>query len=159
MALTSKLIAPCGMNCGICRAFLREKNRCPGCRLFNKDEPVSISRCRIKNCATFKTGKSRFCFECAEFPCDRLKHLDKRYRTQYHMSMIENLEDIKRIGIRKFVKNEQARWTCATCGGTVCVHKGSCHGCGETGTENGIHRSAQPRHAYAESDSPAVRKA
>lgn len=44
------LIAPCGINCGICRAYLREKNKCPGCRLFNAQEPVSIARCKIKNC-------------------------------------------------------------------------------------------------------------
>jgi uncharacterized radical SAM superfamily Fe-S cluster-containing enzyme len=29
------LIAPCGMNCSICSAYLREKNKCPGCRLMN----------------------------------------------------------------------------------------------------------------------------
>jgi hypothetical protein len=29
------LIAPCGMNCGVCMAYLREKNKCPGCRLIN----------------------------------------------------------------------------------------------------------------------------
>ncbi len=27
------LIAPCGMNCGICLAYLRTKNVCPGCRV------------------------------------------------------------------------------------------------------------------------------
>ena len=71
------LIAPCGMNCGICMAYLREKNKCPGCREFNKNEPVSIAKCKIKNCASFKSSKSKFCFECAEFPCKNLKHLDK----------------------------------------------------------------------------------
>lgn len=25
------LIAPCGMNCQLCYAFQREKNKCPGC--------------------------------------------------------------------------------------------------------------------------------
>ncbi len=26
------IIAPCGMNCSICMAYLRGKNKCPGCR-------------------------------------------------------------------------------------------------------------------------------
>ena len=30
--MKSELIAPCGMNCGICYGYLREKNKCPGCR-------------------------------------------------------------------------------------------------------------------------------
>ena len=123
-------IAPCGMNCSICMAYLRDKNRCPCCRLFNKNEPVSIAKCKIKNCVTFKRSKSKFCFQCEEFPCDKLKHLDKRYRTKYNMSMIENLGNIKKFGIRNFVKNEKIRWTCSKCGGTICVHRGYCYICG-----------------------------
>jgi hypothetical protein len=60
-----------------------------------------------------------------------LKHLDKRYRTKYEMSMIENLGNIKNFGIRKFLKNEDVRWTCSQCGGTICVHKKYCIDCGK----------------------------
>lgn len=143
MELTTKLIAPCGMNCGICMAYLRDKNKCPGCRLFDKREPVSIAQCRIKNCTTFKSSKSKYCIACKEFPCDRLKHLDKRYRTKYRMSMLENLENIKRSGIRKFIKNEKARWTCSGCGGTICVHKGFCFSCGKNLDETKSYRPNQ----------------
>jgi len=132
--MKSSLIAPCGMNCGICMAYLRDKKRCPGCRLFNKSEPVSIARCKIKNCATFKRCTSKFCIQCEKFPCDRLKHLDKRYRTKYHMSMIENLGNIKEFGVREFVKNEKRRWTCSFCGGTINVHRGYCSTCGKKKT-------------------------
>ncbi|MBP2030468.1 hypothetical protein J2755_001402 [Methanohalophilus levihalophilus] len=125
------LIAPCGMDCGICYAHLREKNSCPGCRLFNADEPISIASCKIRNCELVKAGKVKYCFECSNYPCKRLKALDKRYRTKYNMSEIENLEFIKENGIRKFVRNEKARWTCPECGGTICVHKGSCSSCGK----------------------------
>lgn len=125
------LIAPCGMNCGICYAYLREKNKCPGCRLFNTKEPVSIARCKIKNCEIIQKGKVKYCFECDTFPCKNLKHLDKRYRTKYNMSEIENLEYIKKNGIRKFVTIEKTRWACSKCGGTICVHKGYCHSCGK----------------------------
>jgi hypothetical protein len=131
LSMKSSLIAPCGMNCGICMAYLREKKKCPGCRVFDKDEPVSIARCRIKNCANFKNSKLKFCFECEEFPCKNIKHLDKRYRTKYNMSMIENLDNIKKFGIREFVKNEKIRWACSRCGGTICVHRGYCYNCGK----------------------------
>ena len=128
---TSLLIAPCGMNCGICFAFLRDKNKCPGCRGSNDKKPVTRVKCGIKTCKVFSNGKSRFCFQCADFPCDTLKHLDKRYRTKYDMSMIDNLASIKKFGIRHFLKDEKVKWICAGCGGTVCVHKGYCADCGK----------------------------
>ena len=58
-----------------------------------------------------KRNSWKYCFECDTFPCARLKQLDKRYRTKYEMSMIENLEYIRDHGIRKFVKHEEKRWT------------------------------------------------
>jgi len=131
----SYLIAPCGMNCGVCMAYLREKNACTGCRGANAYKPVTRVRCKIKNCATFRSGKAKYCFECKNFPCDVLKHLDTRYRTKYNMSMIENLKHIKNFGIRKFIKNEEMRWTCSKCGGKICVHKGFCIECGRNKNE------------------------
>jgi len=47
------------------------------------------------------------------------------------MSMLENLENIKKYGIRQFVKNENQRWACLKCDGTVSVHRGYCVNCGE----------------------------
>lgn len=124
-------IAPCGMNCGICMAYLRESNKCPGCGAEDSNKPVTRLRCRIKNCSKLQETNLKFCFHCESFPCGILKRVDKRYRTRYHMSMIENLENIRRFGIRKFIRNERKRWTCAECGGTICVHKGSCSECND----------------------------
>jgi len=47
------------------------------------------------------------------------------------MSMIGNLEMIKSLGMNAFVKKEGVRWTCAKCGGALCVHKGICINCGK----------------------------
>ena len=127
--ITSKLIAPCGMNCGICMAYLRDKNHCPGCNGPDDKKPsTSCVKCIIKNCETIK--KVKFCFKCEKYPCTRLKNLDKRYRTKYGMSMIENLENIKNLGIRQCVKNEGVRWRCPECGGTINVHRWKCFDCG-----------------------------
>jgi hypothetical protein len=124
------LIAPCGMNCGICSAYLRERNKCLGCREIDIEKPVTRVRCKIKNCEFFKAGKAKYCFKCEDFPCGNLRHLDKRYRTKYYMSMIENLENISKLGIRKFVAIEKVRWSCSECGGVINVHKGVCSKCG-----------------------------
>jgi len=125
------LIAPCGMNCGICRAYLREKNKCPGCRGPDTGKAVTRIRCKIKTCEVFQKEKAKFCFTCKNFPCKNLKHLDLRYQTKYNMSMIENLEFIKTNGLKKFVENEKIRWTCPECGGIICVHNGCCSNCGK----------------------------
>jgi hypothetical protein len=122
-------IAPCGINCETCLAYLRDKNTCSGCRGDNTDKRNYCTRCAIKNCSLLIEKESEFCFECSKFPCTRLKHIDKRYRTKYHVSLIENLLQIKNNGLERFLKSERAKWFCTTCGGTICVHRGFCMKC------------------------------
>ena len=129
MNTKSKLIAVCGINCSLCYAYQRKKNTCPGCRHLQGDMPISISNCKIRNCDLIKNEKVQYCYECQEYPCKPLKQLDKRYRTKYDMSEIENLEYIKKYGIRKFLKKEEEKWKCPACGGTICVHKKYCLVC------------------------------
>ena len=124
-------IAPCGMNCSICMAYLRKVKRCPGCHGDDAGKQISCLRCRIKNCEMNDSGESTFCFHCEKYPCLRLKQLDKRYRTRYSMSMIENLENIKENGLDAFIINETLRWRCKKCGGVIDVHHGRCSACGE----------------------------
>lgn len=80
-------------------------------------------------CNLLGEGLVRFCFECESYPCKRLKALDKRYRTKYHMSMIENLDSIRDQGMRDFLEAQEVEWRCPTCGGTICCHTGLCMNC------------------------------
>ncbi len=86
--------------------------------------------CSIKLCENLRKDSRRFCFECDAFPCARIRHMDLRYRTKYHLSVIDNLVAIKRDGIRKFVQQETTRWRCPQCGSVLCVHKDRCLFCG-----------------------------
>ena len=122
-------IAPCGMNCRLCRAYIRDKKACPGCRGEDSFKSKACATCRIKNCEKIAKDKLKYCFSCDCFPCDRLNHLDKRYRTKYGMSMIDNLNNIKKSGIRQFVRDEKEKWTCPECGEIICVHKPQCLSC------------------------------
>ena len=121
------LIAACGMNCGICMVYLREKNNCPGCRASDDEKPITRTACKIKTC---QKRDSEYCYTCTGFPCKRIKHLDNRYRKKYNMSMIENLLTIKESGIKKLLDMERNKWACPSCGGTLIVHKGICSSCG-----------------------------
>jgi len=129
-----KLIAPCGMNCGTCVSYLIMKNGlnakgfkrvcCEGCLPRGKN-------CLHMgdSCETLAKGWIRFCYECNDFPCKRLKALDKRYRTKYHMSMLENLNYIKDYGMDRFLEREEEKWSCPDCGNTICCHNGLCLNC------------------------------
>jgi nickel-dependent lactate racemase len=120
------LIAPCGMNCGTCIGYLREKNKCPGCRTYSADKAVSVRRCIIIKCVNLEKTTSKFCYECEKYPCKRLKQLDKRYRTKYKTSFIENLAMIKEKGIDSFLAFESERRTCPHCGSVLSVHRENC---------------------------------
>ena len=109
-----ELIAYCGMNCGLCVSYLGMKtdlnkqgfNRkyCPGCIPRGKNCLFMKNQCNLLG-----EGLVRFCFECKDYPFKRLKALDKRYRTKYNMSMLENLQFIKEHGMEKFLANEEAK--------------------------------------------------
>jgi len=128
------LIAPCGMNCGLCVAYqsqildLKKKGfhrqYCQGCIARGKNCLHMGDSCEL-----LRDGRVRFCFECTDFPCRRLKVLDKRYRTKYHMSMIENLKSIQENGIDAFMVEQDKRWKCEKCGGEICCHYGLCLTC------------------------------
>jgi hypothetical protein len=134
-AMNEELIAPCGMNCGICSAHLSYRHDvkskgirmpyCIGCRPRDK-------RCAFlkKRCELLMSNEIRYCYECSSFPCEGLKHLDNRYRTYFKMSMIENLEYVRDKGINKFLEREQEKWRCPECGGVICCHNGICFNCG-----------------------------
>ena len=123
------LVAPCGINCGYCFAYL-QKNKCTGCRGSDFKKPVTRISCKIKTCNVFQKGKATFCFECEKFPCKNLTHIDTRYKIKYNVSLIGSLEYIKNNGIRKFIKRETEKWKCAECGEPICLHSNICSSCG-----------------------------
>lgn len=129
VSFDKSLIAPCGMNCGTCIAYLRDKNKCPGCRVYSPDKAISIQRCIIPKCVHLDKTESKFCYECEKYPCKRVKQLDKRYRTKYNTSFIENLTMIKEKGIEKFLVFESKRRICHNCGSVISVHLDYCITC------------------------------
>lgn len=130
--ITAQMIAPCGMNCAICIGFLRDRNPCPGCLGADEHKPKHCVQCSVVICPELANQADRFCHSCEKLPCKRLKTLDKRYRAKYGMSMLENLENIKTLGIVKFVANEQKRWTCTECGALLSAHRDECLNCGSS---------------------------
>jgi hypothetical protein len=125
----AQLIAPCGINCGVCYAFLRDKNKCFGCRCEDPIKANHCQVCKIKNCEYLLQTGSKFCYDCSSYPCKRMKQLDQRYRLKYEMSNLENLRQVKKLGLDSFIQLELVKWKCSECSGVVCVHKGYCLDC------------------------------
>ncbi len=124
------ILAPCGINCSLCRAYVRDRRRCPGCLGADSHKSAACVRCGIKNCPDLVSGRHRFCFSCARYPCADLRRLDKRYRIRYGVSVVENLARIKAGGEKAFLVEEAAKWSCAGCGSRLCMHKPECMECG-----------------------------
>jgi hypothetical protein len=125
--MEAAFVAPCGMNCGICKSHLRRYKKCQGCNLEERKK-----RCFFHNCETLKIHSSGLCHECSVFPCLRLQKLDTKHKTRDGMSMIENLCYIKEHGMKDFLAKEKKKWTCEKCGGVICVGPRHiiCSGCG-----------------------------
>jgi hypothetical protein len=132
--MDTSLIAPCGMNCGLCSAYLAYANElprargkishCPGCRPRNKQCAYIKGQCSL-----LRNNKIDFCFECKNFPCERLKKINNRYNINYSFDFIENLIFIKKNGIEKFVKMQNKKYKCPNCDGMISVHNGKCFKC------------------------------
>lgn len=126
------LIAPCRMNCGTCIAYLRDKNKCPGCRIKSPDKAISVKQCIVTKCSYLQNTRSKFCYDCEKYPCQRIKNLDKRYRTKYRTSFIDNLTMVKEKGLDNFLVFESKRRTCNNCGHVLSVHRNYCIKCNQT---------------------------
>ena len=131
--MDEELIAPCGINCGVCRMYLSrdrglyksENAGCTGCVPRN-------TGCKMKGgCQPLNSHEVRFCFECKDFPCPILNSLEKRYASKYKTSVIENLKYIQERGLPDFLTEEKSKWACKECGGTVSMHTWACIDCGK----------------------------
>ena len=139
--MNEELIAPCGMNCSICSRYLAFRNDvrskgirmayCRGCR--PRDRQCAWLK---RRCSLLVDGQVQYCYECDNFPCGNLLKLDKKYASNFRMSMIENLQSIKTNGITKLLEEQEKKWECPNCGGVICCHNGICFDCGLDGLRN-----------------------
>jgi len=115
------------MNCNVCKGVLDKAGKgykCPGCI------PRGMGCIHGKGlCEKLAKREARFCYECEDFPCARLKRLDKRYRTKHDYGFIDALEFMRDNGMKAHLARETKLWKCPECGGVVCIHNGRCYTC------------------------------
>lgn len=115
----TSLVAPCGIDCGICELYLckdndrllayllskgipQEKLPCPGCRAVQGHCPVIGSQCASYTCAVEKDVE--FCYQCREFPCSKLQPAADRADVLPHNLKVFNLCTIQRAGVEGFIE-------------------------------------------------------
>ena len=130
--ISIELIAPCGMNCAVCSKYLAYLNnldrpQCSGCRVRNTSCTYLLEKC-----AGISKGPTRdaaFCFDCEQYPCQGIERIDKRYRENYGMSVMLNLERIQEVGIEQFTAEQYQKHKCDSCGNLISVHNRKCFKC------------------------------
>ncbi|MBE0432601.1 GNAT family N-acetyltransferase [candidate division WOR-3 bacterium] len=132
----------CGIYCAACdtlianekgtvaklaRAWKRrpEELVCHGC----KTESIAVFciRCKMRQCVLKKNVE--FCFECKDFPCSML--LAFRYdHAPHHSTVLKNLKAIEQRGLKTWLKDQKARWSCPRCGTKFSWYNRTCKECG-----------------------------
>jgi hypothetical protein len=114
----NNLVAPCGIDCGVCELYMcrdnpalykmltekgisKEKIPCNGCRAVEGNCPVIHSQCETFSCTTDKNVA--FCYECENFPCLKLHPSADRANILPHNLKVFNLCTIKNKGIENFI--------------------------------------------------------
>ena len=130
---TPDKIAPCGLDCTLCARAQDSQRPCPGCNGPDENKPEFCrERCGIIRCPERREKGYRFCDACRDYPCADVMEKENRYTSQYPLreSPVQNLRDIRTMGMDAFLEKERERWSCRVCKGPVCVHTGICGKCG-----------------------------
>jgi hypothetical protein len=89
--------APCGIYCKRCPGV--QAYNCNGCRI-HKGQILDFPVCKTFQCVTEKGHE--FCFECSDFPCEKLQTIVNFEIFAPHNSKIYNLLMIQKLGLSKW---------------------------------------------------------
>lgn len=154
------LAAACGTYCGACPAYIAghsEEEQLKMRKKASTGPPVAIKgipnpgwmdglvcdgclsggtlaphcrNCAIRNCAAGKQNDSR-CSHCEELPCYRITNLINMGGFLHRKEYLPNLKKIRETGVEEWVKYEEERWRCHSCGLPMSWYDARCAGCGE----------------------------
>jgi len=90
------MVAPCGIYCGECTAFLNEE--CGGCRTDEGLSKEYRKYCTIHECSNIKNFRT--CLECKEFPCKFFNFFkaETLESSSWFLDIWCNMKQIKKTG-------------------------------------------------------------
>ncbi len=149
-AMSVKLISKCGIYCGACyvyRAFKdggklleitaeklgvpKEEIRCNGCLGSVEDIWRMCKKCQFRDC--LRERGLAFCYECPEFEnstCAKYESA-REFTSKRGENIREALERIKAGDADRWLMEQDERWRCTTCSGSIYWTEKICHHCGK----------------------------
>ncbi len=119
-----QMTSPCGLDCFNCPMYLANEDmklrenisrrlnmspeaaRCKGCRNeagiispLGDNKPCAVYDCTIKKSIAY-------CYECIDFPCDRLHPYADKASVRQHNTKLFNLCLIKKMGVDEWARNK-----------------------------------------------------
>jgi hypothetical protein len=146
------LVASCGLYCGACPMYLatqtKDEQRLKSIQQQFGSGPMKLSqedllcdgclgggrlasfcrKCAIRESAAAKT-KTRRCSECAEFACSRITGFNNDGML-HHAEVLQNLRQLRTMGIKDWAKHEEERWRCPQCRELISWYDSACPKCG-----------------------------
>ena len=89
--------------------------------------PAHAPKCAIRECAASKSATRR-CADCAEFPCSRITDFSGD-GVLHHGELLENLRQLRAMGIKDWSKYEYERWSCPKCQARFSWYDAECLEC------------------------------
>lgn len=131
----------CGLYCGACEVLQANRDdnlaavarkwrmkaadiTCHGCK--SAVLSVYCRDCGIKRCAQGRGVAT--CRACGRYPCRRIRAFDGD-GCAHHAAVMRNLAAIDRIGIKRWLRQQDRRWRCRSCGRRFTWYTKKCRGC------------------------------
>lgn len=146
MEIQKELLAPCGLYCGVCaiRIAHRDNNQkfkeklapvyglkpedihCNGCLAENDADIFPFCRvCPIKSCTREKGYEG--CHQCDEFPCRFIEEFPVPVGKKVILTQVPRWRE---LGTVEWVRQEEAKYSCPSCGNTLFRGAKRCNRCG-----------------------------
>jgi len=99
------LVAPCGLYCGECTAFLGAE--CGGCRSNDGLSKEYRKYCKIYQCSSSR--KLKICLECEEFPCKIFDFFkaEKLEQSSWFLDVWSNMKQVDEMGLKGFLRKKK----------------------------------------------------
>jgi len=156
MKVKQELVGPCGLYCGVCAIYIADRDnnrklkerlvnlykggitgkgtlpdsenltiediRCQGCQ--SDDIFVYCRQCPIRDCVKEKEYDG--CHQCNDFPCQYVENFPVVVGKKVILRAVPYWRE---VGIEKFIRDEEARYTCPECGNKVFRGATRCNRC------------------------------
>lgn len=113
-------VAPCGLDCFNCvvnpKHITDEVRQMLSAKMSLKPEEVECRGCRIeggcvfhKDCRTLECNRDKkldFCYQCDDFPCEKLQPASQGAEHYPHNYKLFNLCRIQKVGLEKWAVEE-----------------------------------------------------